>query len=55
MKIQSTLEQLNILSLYGLSFNDERIFFILKYASKGELYGLPRKIGHLTEKQAATI
>ncbi|MCL7040724.1 hypothetical protein MKW94_014877 [Papaver nudicaule] len=54
MEIQSTLEHPNILSLYGWFGDDERIFLILEYAAKGELYGLLKKIGHFTEKDTAT-
>ncbi|KAI3918176.1 hypothetical protein MKX01_041496 [Papaver californicum] len=54
MEIQNTLDHPNILSLYGWFGDDERIFLILEYAAKGELYGLLRKTGHLTERQAAT-
>ncbi|KAI3944428.1 hypothetical protein MKW98_006589 [Papaver atlanticum] len=54
MEIQSTLEHPNILSLYGWFGDDTRIFLILEYAHKGELYGLLRETGHFTEKQAAT-
>ncbi|XP_026380279.1 serine/threonine-protein kinase Aurora-3-like [Papaver somniferum] len=54
MEIQSTLDHPNILSLYGWFGDDERIFLILEYAAKGELYGLLSKTGHLTERQAAT-
>ncbi|MCL7032234.1 hypothetical protein MKW94_018321 [Papaver nudicaule] len=54
MEIQSTLEHPNILGLYGWFGDDERIFLILEYAGRGELYGLLSKNGHLTEKQAAT-
>ncbi|XP_026379104.1 serine/threonine-protein kinase Aurora-3-like [Papaver somniferum] len=54
MEIQSTLDHPYILSLYGWFGDDTRIFLILEYAHKGELYGLLRETGHFTEKQAAT-
>ncbi|KAI3918120.1 hypothetical protein MKX01_041440 [Papaver californicum] len=54
MEIQNTLDHLNILSLYGWFGDDTRIFLILEYAARGDLYGLLSKTGHLTEKQAAT-
>ncbi|KAL1223618.1 Serine/threonine-protein kinase Aurora-3 [Cardamine amara subsp. amara] len=54
MEIQTSLSHPNILRLYGWFHDDERIFLILEYAHGGELYGLLKKNGHLTEKQAAT-
>ncbi|XP_026410155.1 serine/threonine-protein kinase Aurora-3-like [Papaver somniferum] len=54
MEIQSALDHPNILSLYGWFGDDIRIFLILEYTHKGELYGLLRETGHFTEKQAAT-
>ncbi|TXG64449.1 hypothetical protein EZV62_011443 [Acer yangbiense] len=54
MEIQTSLRHPNILRLYGWFHDDERIFLILEYAHRGELYRLLRKNGHLSEKQAAT-
>ncbi|OUZ99490.1 Protein kinase domain [Macleaya cordata] len=54
MEIQSNLNHPNVLRLFGWFGDDERIFLILEYAHRGELYRLLRKTGHLTEKQAAT-
>ncbi|EOA27640.1 hypothetical protein CARUB_v10023787mg [Capsella rubella] len=54
MEIQTSLSHPNILGLYGWFHDDDRIFLILEYAHGGELYGLLKKNGHLTEKQAAT-
>ncbi|KAM7261759.1 hypothetical protein ACFE04_020836 [Oxalis oulophora] len=53
MEIQSTLRHPNILRLYGWFHDTERIFLILEYAHRGELYGEIKK-GYLSEKQAAT-
>lgn len=55
MEIQTSLRHPNILRLYGWFDDDERIFLILEYAYGGELYGLLRKNGHLTEQAAATV
>lgn len=55
MEIQTSLSHPNILRLYGWFDDDERIFLILEYAHGGELYGLLKKNGHLTEQQAATV
>ncbi|KAF6145342.1 hypothetical protein GIB67_016803 [Kingdonia uniflora] len=54
MQIQSELNHPNVLRLYGWFGDEERIFLILEYAHRGELYGELRKNGHLSEKQAAT-
>ncbi|XP_031738154.1 serine/threonine-protein kinase Aurora-3 isoform X4 [Cucumis sativus] len=54
MEIQTSLRHPNILRLYGWFHDAERIFMILEYAHRGELYRELRKNGHLSEKQAAT-
>ncbi|XP_028117094.1 serine/threonine-protein kinase Aurora-3 isoform X2 [Camellia sinensis] len=54
MEIQTSLRHPNVLMLYGWFHDDERIYLILEYAHRGELYRELRKTGHLTEKQAAT-
>ncbi|KAK1566830.1 hypothetical protein Q3G72_004677 [Acer saccharum] len=54
MEIQTSLRNPDILRLYSWFHDDERIFLILKYDHRGELYGLLRKNNHLSEKQAAT-
>ncbi|XP_038902311.1 serine/threonine-protein kinase Aurora-3 isoform X2 [Benincasa hispida] len=54
MEIQTSLRHPNILRLYGWFHDAERIFLILEYAHRGELYRELRKNGHLDEKQAAT-
>lgn len=54
MEIQTSLRHPNVLRLYGWFHDDERIFLILEYAHRGELYRELRKSGHLPERQAAT-
>lgn len=54
MEIQSSLRHPNILRLYGWFHDDERIFLILEYAHRGELYRELRKHRRFTEQQAAT-
>ncbi|CAI0563580.1 unnamed protein product [Linum tenue] len=54
MEIQSTLKHPNVLRLYGWFDDDDRIFLILEYAHGGELYGVLRERGHLTERESAT-
>ncbi|XP_047951452.1 serine/threonine-protein kinase Aurora-3 [Salvia hispanica] len=54
MEIQTALRHPNVLRLHGWFHDDERIFLILEYAHRGELYRELRKLGHLSETQAAT-
>ncbi|XP_057768306.1 serine/threonine-protein kinase Aurora-3-like [Salvia miltiorrhiza] len=54
MEIQTALRHPNVLRLHGWFHDDERIFLILGYAHGGELYRELRKLGHLSETQAAT-
>ncbi|CAI0559582.1 unnamed protein product, partial [Linum tenue] len=55
MEIQSTLNHPNVLRLYGWFDDDDRIYLILEYAHGGELYGVLRERGHLTERESATV
>lgn len=55
MEIQMSLRHPNVLRLYGWFHDDERIVLILEYAFRGELYKELRNLGHLPEKQAATV
>ncbi|CAL5364937.1 unnamed protein product [Camellia sinensis] len=54
MEIQTSLRHPNALRLYSWFHDDERIYMILEYAHRGELYRELRKTGQRTEKQAAT-
>ncbi|KAK7392405.1 hypothetical protein VNO78_20844 [Psophocarpus tetragonolobus] len=54
MEIQTSLQHPNVLRLYGWFHDDDRVFLILEYAHKGELYNKLRKKGCFTERQAAT-
>lgn len=53
IEIQSHLRHPNILRLYGYFYDKTRVFLILEYASKGELYKELKKCGRFEEKQAA--
>lgn len=55
MEIQSSLDHPNILKLYGWFHDIDRIFLILEYAFRGELYGELKKQGRFSENQAATV
>lgn len=55
MEIQMGLRHPNVLRMYGWFHDPERIVLILEYAHGGELYKELRKLGHLSERQAATV
>jgi len=54
IEIQSHLRHPNILRLYGYFYDDSRVYMILEYASKGELYGTLKSVGKFDDIQAAT-
>ena len=53
IEIQSNLRHPNILKLYGHFHDSKRVFLILEYAAKGELYKHLRKEGRFAEWKAA--
>ena len=53
IEIQSNLRHPNILRLYGYFHDSKRIFLILEFAGKGELYKLLRKENRFPEWKAA--
>ena len=53
IEIQSNLRHPNILRLYGYFHDSKRIFLILEFAGKGELYKLLRKEERFPEWKAA--
>ena len=54
VKIQCNLRHPNILQLYGHFHDSKRIFLILEFAKKGELYKHLRREGRFPEWKAAT-
>lgn len=54
IEIQSHLRHPNILRLYGYFYDDSRVYMILEYASKGELYHALKAVGKFDDVQAAT-
>ncbi|KAI9144370.1 kinase-like domain-containing protein [Paraphysoderma sedebokerense] len=54
IEIQSHLRHPNILRLYGYFYDSKRVYLILEYAAKGELYKHLRKYGRFSEKKAAS-
>ena len=45
----------NILRLYGYFYDDKRVYLILEYAPKGELYKELTKKSKFSEKASATV
>mmetsp|Transcript_2437 Transcript_2437/g.4088 ORF Transcript_2437/g.4088 Transcript_2437/m.4088 type:complete len:323 (+) Transcript_2437:166-1134(+) len=54
IEIQAHLRHPNILRLYGYFYDNEKVYLILEYAARGELYKLLQKLHHFTEQQTAT-
>ncbi|CAM6128711.1 unnamed protein product [Calypogeia fissa] len=54
IEIQSHLRHPNILRLYGYFYDSMRVYLILEYAAKGELYKELQRCKVFTEKRAAT-
>ncbi|KNE66653.1 AUR protein kinase [Allomyces macrogynus ATCC 38327] len=53
VEIQSHLRHPNILRLYGYFYDEKRVFLILEYAPRGELYKLLKEVGSFDEPRAA--
>lgn len=45
----------NILRLYGYFHDPARVYLILEFAPKGELYGELQRCGHFPEDRSATV
>ncbi|CAL8461899.1 g1430 [Coccomyxa elongata] len=54
IEIQSHLRHPNILRLYGYFYDEKRVFLILEYAAKGELYKELQQRNFFPEVQTAT-
>jgi aurora kinase len=55
IEIQSHLRHPNILRLYGYFYDQTRVYLILEYAAKGELYKELQRCRVFSEKRAATV
>lgn len=55
IEIQSHLRHPNILRLFGYFHDDTRVYLILEYAAKGELYKVLQDRQHFDERTAATF
>lgn len=53
IEIQSNLRHPNIVRLYGYFFDQTRIYLIIEYAARGELFTLLRDQGRFSEEVAA--
>ena len=53
--IQSSLDHPNIIKLYGHFCDEERIYFVLEYANKGDLYDEYARQKRLSEKRVAQV
>ncbi|KAK4687841.1 hypothetical protein P7C73_g2291, partial [Tremellales sp. Uapishka_1] len=53
IEIQQNLRHPNILRLYSYFHDDKRIFLVLEYAARGEMYKIMSKIGKFDEKRAS--
>mmetsp|Transcript_15521 Transcript_15521/g.33685 ORF Transcript_15521/g.33685 Transcript_15521/m.33685 type:complete len:342 (+) Transcript_15521:429-1454(+) len=54
IEIQAHLRHPNILRLYGYFYDKEKVYLILEYAAKGELYKELQRAGRFDEKKTAT-
>jgi|Transcript_1937 aurora kinase len=54
IEIQSHLRHPNILRLYGYFYDSSRVYLILEYAARGELYKELQKRKRFSEKRSAT-
>lgn len=53
IEIQSHLRHPHILRLFGYFYDETRVYLILEYAPKGELYKMLQQQGKFSEKQSA--
>ncbi|GLT57209.1 hypothetical protein SLA2020_301970 [Shorea laevis] len=54
VEIQSHLRHPNILRLYGFFYDQKRVYLVLEYAAKGELYKELQKCKYFSERRTAT-
>ena len=55
IEIQSHLRHKNILRLYGYFYDEKRVYLILEYAAKGELYKVLTEKGRFSEEVASKV
>lgn len=55
IEIQSHLRHRNVLRMYGYFYDEKRVYIILEFAPRGELYKELTKRGRFSERRAATV
>lgn len=55
IEIQSNLRHPNILRLHGFFHDETRIFLMLEFAGKGELYKQLHRLGRFSEKRSSRV
>ena len=55
IEIQAHLRHANILRLYGYFYDETRVYLILEFAPRGELYKVLRKANYFDDSIAATV
>ncbi len=55
IEIQQNLRHPNILRLYGYFHDEKRVYLMVEYAAKGELYRQLRKRGRFSEARSAKV
>lgn len=53
VEVSLSLDHPNILKMYGYFYDSLRLYFILEYAGKGDIWKLLRQSSHFTEQQAS--
>lgn len=55
VEIQSNLRHVNVLRLFCYFYDEKRIYLVLEYAARGELYRKLTSAGKFSEKNAAKV
>src|SRR5699024_7668236 len=55
IEIQAHLNHRNILKMYTYFYDSERIYIVLEYAPRGEVYNSLKKLGRFDENKSATV
>ncbi len=55
IEIQANLNHKNILKMYTYFYDEQRIFMVLEYAPRGELYKSLTKAGRFDEPKSSTV
>ena len=55
IEIQSHLRHKHILRMYGYFYDEKRVYIILEFAPRGELYKELTKRGRFSERRAASV